>query len=241
MPPKFTERIYQDVAYLIQPLQIILYNWQSLSVIYDRLKAARQLDQLVSQALPIILGTCRDLRRDLLTATCITCDAGSCPNHCGKVNAGPGRCSPCHGGITAGSSPHFPSPRRISPTAIAGDWNLQAGQPHHYMLRRRNGAAGLQVSYVLLQLAPKCQAVGCPERIFVNRIRKPAKGKGKGKGKQAKGKGRGKQDQPAAPHNGAPPPPNPRDRLRPVGPAVPPFPPPANFPDAHMAAGEEGG
>ena len=55
MPPKFTERIYQDVAYLIQPLQIILYNWQSLSVIYDRLKAARQLDQLVSQALPIIL------------------------------------------------------------------------------------------------------------------------------------------------------------------------------------------
>ena len=145
---------------------------------------------------------------DLLTATCITCDAGSCPNHCGKVNAGPGRCSPCHGGITAGSSPHFPSPRRISPTAIAGGWNLQAGQPHHYMLRRRNGAAGLQVSYVLLQLAPKCQAVGCPERIFVNRIRKPAKGKGKGKGKQAKGKGkgRGKQDQPAAPHNGAPPP-----------------------------------
>jgi|OrbCmetagenome_4_1107370.scaffolds.fasta_scaffold386816_1 hypothetical protein len=55
IPPKFTERIYQDVAYLIQPLQIILYNWQSLSVIYDRLKAARQLDQLVSQALPIIL------------------------------------------------------------------------------------------------------------------------------------------------------------------------------------------
>ena len=29
MPPKFTERIYQDVAvaYLTQPLQIILYNW----------------------------------------------------------------------------------------------------------------------------------------------------------------------------------------------------------------------
>ena len=40
------------------------------------------------------------------------------------------------------------------------------------MLRLRNGAAGLQASYVLLQLvAPKCQEAGGPERIFVNRIR----------------------------------------------------------------------
>ena len=212
MPPKFTERIYQDVAYLIQPLQIILYNWQILSVIYDRLKAARQLDQFVSQALPIILGTCREICGDAFSQPRLS------PATQEVVRTTAERLTPALGDAAPATAALLWGARPISllleeyltPPAVVGIF--RQGQPHHYMLRLRNGAAGLQASYVLLQLvAPKCQAAGGPERIFVNRIRKPAKGKGKGKGKQAKGKGkgRGKQDQQAAPPNGAPPRPTP--------------------------------
>ena len=249
MPPKFTERIYQDVAYLIQPLQIILYNWQSLSVIYDCLKAARQLHQFVSQALPIILGTCREICGDAFSQPRLS------PATQEVVRTTAERLTPALGDAAPATAALLWGARPISllleeyltPPAVVGIF--RQGQPHHYMLRLRNGAAGLQASYVLLQLvAPKCQAAGGPERIFVNRIRNPAKGKGKGKGKQAKGKGkgRGKQDQQAAPPNGAPPPrPTPAIAHHAAfarqdqGP-LPSLPRPTP-PDANMAPGEEGG
>ena len=208
MPPKFTERIYQDVAYLIQPLQIILYNWQSLSVIYDRLKAARQLDQLVSQALPIILGTCTGICGDTFSQPRLSPATQEVVRTTAeRLTPALGEAAPATAALLWGARPiSLLLEEYLTPPAVVGIF--RQGQPHHYMLRLRNGAAGFQASCVLLQLlASKCQEAGGPERIFVNRIRKPTKGKGKGKGKQAKGKGkgRGKQDQQAAPPNGAPP------------------------------------
>jgi len=39
----------------------MLFNWQGISALYDHLQAERQLDQLVAQALPLILGLCREI------------------------------------------------------------------------------------------------------------------------------------------------------------------------------------
>ena len=172
MPPKITERICQDVAYLIQPLQIILFNWQSLTVIYDRLKAAHQLDQLVAQALPIILGTCRDICGESFSQPRISpATQEVVQTTSARLQPALGDAEPATAALLWGARPiSLMLEEYLTPAAVVGIF--RQGQPHHYMLRLRNGVAGLQALYVLLQLvAPKCQTVGCPERIFVSRIR----------------------------------------------------------------------
>ena len=60
MPPKLSQ-VALDVQFLYQPLQIILYNFTGLVQLFESLKTQRQLNQFVTQALPIIVRTCTEI------------------------------------------------------------------------------------------------------------------------------------------------------------------------------------
>ena len=193
MPPKLAQ-VALDVQFLYQPLQIILYNFTGLVQLFETLQTRRQLNQFVTQALPLIVRTCTEICGNTYHTPRLTPAARSLVQDL-ETQLG----IPRGDGVSGvaewllGSPPvSFLLEEFLVPGAVIGIF--RQGNGPHFKMNLRQGLPALQVSFALLHLVgPLCRSNGRQERIFVHNPNPGRdKGKGKGKGNQAQGPGKGK-------------------------------------------------
>ena len=193
MPPKLAQ-VALDVQFLYQPLQIILYNFAGLVQLFESLQTRRQLNQFVTQALPLIARTCTEICGAAYHAPRLTAAARNLVQGMERqLGLAPGDGVSGIAEWLVGAPPiSLLLEEFLVPGAVIGIFRQGSGP--HFRMNLRQGLPALQVSYTLLHLVgPLCRTNGRPQRIFVHNPNPGRdKGKGKGKGNQAKGQGRGK-------------------------------------------------
>ena len=193
MPPKLAQ-VALDVQFLYQPLQIILYNFAGLVQLFESLQTRRQLNQFVTQALPLIARTCTEICGAAYHAPRLTAAARNLVQDMERqLGLAPGDGVSGIAEWLLGAPPiSLLLEEFLVPGAVIGIFRQGTGP--HFRMNLRQGLPALQVSYTLLHLVgPLCRTNGRPERIFVHNPNPGRdKGKGKGKGNQAKGQGKGK-------------------------------------------------
>ena len=180
MPPKLAQ-VALDVQFLYQPLQIILYNFAGLVQLFESLQTRRQLNQFVTQALPLIARTCTDICGAAYYAPRLTAAARALVQDMERQL-----------GLAPGDRVSGIAEWLVGSPPIAVIGIFRQGTGPHFRMNLRQGLPALQVPYTLLHLVgPPSRTNGRSERIFVHNPN-PGRDKGKGKGNQAKGQGRGK-------------------------------------------------
>ena len=176
MPPKLAQ-VALDVQFLYQPLQIILYNFAGLVQLFESLQTRRQLNQFVTQALPLIARTCTDICGAAYYAPRLTAAARALVQDMEwQLGLAPGDRVSGIAEWLVGSPPiSLLLEEFLVPGAVIGIFRQGTGP--HFRMNLRQGLPALQVPYTLLHLVgPPSRTNGRSERIFVhnpNPVRHP--------------------------------------------------------------------
>lgn len=148
MAPKLAQ-VAQDVAYLHQPLRIVLCNFTSLLPIFSALETQRQPGQSVKQAIPEILSVCRGVCGDSFAAPRLTESARAYVSDFERqLNILPGDGLSGIAQFLLGT-PSIAALLEEYFNAGGSDRIFQATEWPHFNLHLWNGLPALQLSYVL--------------------------------------------------------------------------------------------